>query len=177
MATPQTQRSVPDVLQNIVGNLQEIIRSEFRLAKTELKEEAAEAAVPAGTFGAGLVLGFYGIGFLLLAAVYGLSTLMAGWMAALLVGCPVYWGLGTDGFRRQETEAKGNTSWSPIPARLAEIRECALRHQESEAVRRQESAWRRLWLSRDGKWPFQTSWWIEYRTQINGRDRAHPASP
>jgi uncharacterized membrane protein YqjE len=86
MATPQMQRSVPEVLQNIVGNLQEIIRSEFRLAKTEIKEEAAKAAKPAATFGVGLVLGFYGIGFLLLASVYGLSTVMAGWLAALLVG-------------------------------------------------------------------------------------------
>jgi uncharacterized membrane protein YqjE len=86
MATPQTQRSVPEVLQDIVGNLQEIIRSEFRLAKTEIKEEAAKAAKPAATFGVGLVMGFYGIGFLLLASVYGLSTVMAGWLAALLVG-------------------------------------------------------------------------------------------
>jgi uncharacterized membrane protein YqjE len=86
MPAPQMQRSVPEVLQDIVGNLQEIIRSEFRLAKTELKEEAAEAARPAATFGAGLALAFYGIAFLLLAAVYGLSTVMAGWLAALLVG-------------------------------------------------------------------------------------------
>ena len=86
MATPQTQRSFPEVLQDIVVNLQEIVRSEFRLAKTELKEEAAKAAKPAATFGVGLVFGFYGIGFLLLASVYGLSTLMAGWLAALLVG-------------------------------------------------------------------------------------------
>jgi uncharacterized membrane protein YqjE len=86
MATPQTHRSVPEVLQDIIGNLQEIVRSEFRLAKTELKEEAARAAKPAATFGLGLVLGFYGIGFLLLAFVYGLSTVMAGWLAALLVG-------------------------------------------------------------------------------------------
>jgi len=86
MATPQMQRSVPEVLQNIVGNLQEIIRSEFRLAKTELKEEAAKAASPVATFGVGLVFGFYGIGLLLLASVYGLSMVMAGWLAALLVG-------------------------------------------------------------------------------------------
>jgi len=86
MATPQMQRSVPEVLQNIVGNLQEIIRSEFRLAKTELKEEAAKAAKPVATFGVGLVFGFYGIGLLLLASVYGLSMVMAGWLAALLVG-------------------------------------------------------------------------------------------
>ena len=86
MATPQIQRSVPEVLQDIVGNLQEIIRSEFRLAKTELKEEASKAAKPAATFGAGLVFGFYGVGFLLLASVYGLSMIMAGWLAALIVG-------------------------------------------------------------------------------------------
>ena len=86
MATPQTQRSVPEVLHDIVVNLQEIVRSEFRLAKTELKEEAAKAAKPAATFGVGLVFGFYGIGFLLLASVYGLSMLMAGWLAALLIG-------------------------------------------------------------------------------------------
>jgi len=86
MATPQMQRSVPEVLQDIVGNLQEIIRSEFRLAKTELKEEASRAAKPVATFGAGLVFAFYGFGFLLLASVYGLSTVMAGWLAALIVG-------------------------------------------------------------------------------------------
>jgi hypothetical protein len=38
MATPRTQRAVPEVLQDIVGNFQEIIRSEFRLAKAEIKE-------------------------------------------------------------------------------------------------------------------------------------------
>jgi Protein of unknown function (DUF1469). len=86
MATPQIHRSIPEVLQDIVGNLEDIIRSEFRLAKTELKEEASRAAKPVATFGMGLLFGFYGIGFLLLSSVYGLSTVMAGWLAALLVG-------------------------------------------------------------------------------------------
>jgi uncharacterized membrane protein YqjE len=85
MAT-QIHRSIPEVLQDIVGNLQEIIHSEFRLAKAELKEEAVRASKPAATFGMGLVFGFYGIGFLLLSLVYWLATLMAVWRAALLVG-------------------------------------------------------------------------------------------
>ena len=34
----------------------------------------------------GLISGIYGIGFMLLAAVYGLSTVMPAWLAALLVG-------------------------------------------------------------------------------------------
>jgi len=86
MATPQTQRSVPEVLQDIVSNLQEIIRSEFLLAKTELKEEAKQAAKPVTTLGAGLVFGIYGMDFLLLAATYALALVMPVWLAALLVG-------------------------------------------------------------------------------------------
>jgi hypothetical protein len=33
-----------------------------------------------------MVLAFYGLGFLLLAAVYALSLVMAGWLATLIVG-------------------------------------------------------------------------------------------
>ena len=36
--------------------------------------------------GAGVALAFYGLGFLLLAAVYALSLVMAGWLATLIVG-------------------------------------------------------------------------------------------
>jgi hypothetical protein len=85
MATPQVQRSIPTVLQDIFHNLQDIIRSEFRLAKTELKEEARRAARPIATFATGLVLGVYAIGLFLLASVYGLSMVMRPWLAALLV--------------------------------------------------------------------------------------------
>lgn len=85
MASP-SQRSVPHVLQDILGNLEEIVRSEFRLAKKEIKGEAGRAAKPAATFGVGLVLSFYAGGFLLLAAVYGLSIVVPAWIAAMLVG-------------------------------------------------------------------------------------------
>jgi len=87
MATPQ--RSFPDVLQDIIGNLQQIIRYEFRLAKTEIEEKAIKAARPAIRFGVGLVFALYGLGFLLLACVYGLSAVIAPWLAALLVGAVV----------------------------------------------------------------------------------------
>ncbi|HXM97804.1 MAG TPA: phage holin family protein [Candidatus Dormibacteraeota bacterium] len=79
------QRTVPEVLQDIVGNIQEIIRSEFRLGTAEIKEEAAEAAKPVATVGAGIIFGIYALGFLFLAIVYALSTVVAPWMAALIV--------------------------------------------------------------------------------------------
>jgi membrane protein len=87
MASPsQTQRSVSDVLQDIIGNLQQIVRDEFRLAKADVEDKARRAARPASILAAGAVLGLYGLGFLLLAGVYGLSLVIAPWLAALLVG-------------------------------------------------------------------------------------------
>jgi hypothetical protein len=74
------------LLGNIVDNIQQIIRSEFRLAKAELREKASRASKPATTLGAGFLLGLYGLGFLLLAAVYTLSMVMAAGLAALIVG-------------------------------------------------------------------------------------------
>jgi uncharacterized membrane protein YqjE len=86
MAAPQMQRSVPEILENIASNLTQIVRAEFRLAKSELKEGAEKVAGPGAALGAGVVLAFYGLGFLLLAAVYALSLVMSGWLAALIVG-------------------------------------------------------------------------------------------
>jgi uncharacterized membrane protein YqjE len=72
----QSQRSVSEVLQDIVANLQEITRSELRLATTEIKEEAARTVKPVVTFGTGIVFAIYALGFLLLASVYALSTIV-----------------------------------------------------------------------------------------------------
>jgi hypothetical protein len=86
VTTPPTRRPVAEVLHDIVGNLQEIVRSEVLLAKVEFTEQAAGAAKAAATFGMGLVSGFYGTGFLLVAALYGLSMVVAAWLAALILG-------------------------------------------------------------------------------------------
>jgi uncharacterized membrane protein YqjE len=86
MAAPQVQRSVPEILENIAANLTQLVHAEIRLAKSELKEGAEKVAGPGATLGAGVALAFYGLGFLLLAAVYALSLVMAGWLATLIVG-------------------------------------------------------------------------------------------
>jgi len=80
------QRSVPEILEDIASNLTQIVQAEFRLAKTELKEGAEKVAGPGAALGAGVVLAFYGLGFLLLAAVHALSLAMASWLATLIVG-------------------------------------------------------------------------------------------
>ena len=81
-----TGRTVPEVLQNIVGNIQDIIRLELRLARAEIQEEASKATRPAQALGAGIVILLYALGFILLAVVCALSVVMTVWLAALLVG-------------------------------------------------------------------------------------------
>lgn len=82
----QNGRSVPEVLQDIVGNIQEIIRSEFSLAKIEIKQEAAQAKGPVMMWLIGGTLGLYALGVLLITAVFGMATVMPIWIAALIVG-------------------------------------------------------------------------------------------
>ena len=94
MTAPRTQRSVREVLEDIASNLAQIVQAEFRLAKTELKEGAERVAVPGAALGAGVALAFYGLGFLLLAAVHALSLVVAGWLAALIVGGALALGAG-----------------------------------------------------------------------------------
>ena len=85
----QNNRSMTDVLQDIVANIQEIVRSEFQLAKTEISEEAAKAAKSSAPLGGGIVLALYAFAFILLAIVYALEMVVAAWLAALIVGAAV----------------------------------------------------------------------------------------
>ena len=79
-------RSFSDVFQDIIRNLQEMVRSEVRLAKTEIQEEVVKAKSSMGLLGAGAVSAIFAILFLLLMIVYALALVMPGWAAALIVG-------------------------------------------------------------------------------------------
>ena len=48
-----TERPITAILHDIVSDIQEIIRSEIRLAKVELGEQASKAAPAAGMLAAG----------------------------------------------------------------------------------------------------------------------------
>jgi Flp pilus assembly protein TadB len=83
------ERSFSTVLENIVGNIQGIIRSEVRLAKAEIQEETVKAGKAAGIAASGAVLALYAVGFVLLTCVYALETAVAPWLAALIVAVVV----------------------------------------------------------------------------------------
>ena len=79
------ERPVSAVVADIVCNVEEIVRSEVRLAKAQIKSEASGAASSATRLAYGIVLALYAIALLLVAVVCLLSQFMPAWVAALVV--------------------------------------------------------------------------------------------
>lgn len=79
-------RSISEVLQAIVADVQGIMRSEVRLAKTELREEAVKTKTSAIWLGAGTAASLFATLFLLLAVMLAIATALPAWASALIVG-------------------------------------------------------------------------------------------
>ena len=78
-------RSIADIVKDVLANLQEIVRSEVRLAKAELRIEIGQMRSASLLLGVGAVTGALSLVFGLLAALYALALLMPHWAAALLI--------------------------------------------------------------------------------------------
>jgi uncharacterized membrane protein YqjE len=83
------ERSIASLLKDIVGNLQQIIRAEMRLAKVEVAEELSRAGRAMVLLAIGVLFATMALGCLILAAVYGLAHFVQPWVAALLVALGV----------------------------------------------------------------------------------------
>ena len=81
----EDSRSIADVLQDIVTNVQTIIRSEVRLARTEITEEISKAGRAAGLMGGGAISALFTIWLLLLTILFALATVMPLWAASLIL--------------------------------------------------------------------------------------------
>jgi uncharacterized membrane protein YqjE len=100
------QRSTREVVQEIIGDIQEIVRSEVRLAKTELREEGSKAGMAAAYFGTAGVLLFFSIGLLeaMFVVLWAMKTPL--WIALLIMAVisgltgAVFYALGRDRWRK-----------------------------------------------------------------------------
>lgn len=70
---------------SIIADLQQIVRGEVQLAKTELKEDASQIGKGAGVAGAGVFFGLVGFIFLMLAVTYLLAEWLELWISAGIV--------------------------------------------------------------------------------------------
>jgi uncharacterized membrane protein YqjE len=82
-------RSIPEILKDVLTNIQDIVRAEVRLAKAELGEELSSARSAGLLLGVGAVAAIFSALFLLLACMYVLGRVMPNWAAALIVAAAV----------------------------------------------------------------------------------------
>jgi hypothetical protein len=105
-----------DLIKDVVGNLQEMIRAELRLARAETTEKAARAVKGAGMAAAGAVTALFAVAFLLLAVHYWLSVVISPIASALIIGVA----LGLGALVLVSIGVKRIKGISPIPERTVE---------------------------------------------------------
>ncbi len=119
-------RSLLDILQDIAGNFQRIVRSEVRLAKAEVQEETARTAKSAALLVAGALLGLFAAGFFLLSGLFALENAVAPWLAALI-----------------EAAAVGLTAGILLRLGMKRIRRFHLRPERTVQTLREDLEWAR----------------------------------
>jgi uncharacterized membrane protein YqjE len=84
-----TVRPFSQLLQEVVTHLTEMVRSEMRLARAEVREDVTHAARAGVFIVIGAVLGLYALGFVLLGGMYALARITTPWLSAVIVGVAV----------------------------------------------------------------------------------------
>lgn len=112
-------RSISSVLQDIVGNVQDIVRGELRLAKTELREELTKAKSAAILMALGAGAGLFALLFALLSIASALDQVMPEWAAALCVAI----GTGVVASLAISTAIKRFKTISAVPKTAASMKE------------------------------------------------------
>ena len=113
------ERSVSEVLTDIVRNIQDIIRFEIHLAEAEVREQLRGARASGFLILTGLVAGAFSVYFLLLALFTVLSRVMVAWAAGLCIAIPlavIALVCGSRGARRLRRV-------QPVPKALASVKE------------------------------------------------------
>jgi uncharacterized membrane protein YqjE len=82
----EENRSITDVLQDILQNVQTIVRAEVSLAKAELRDDASRSLASLTRLLAGGVCAVLAATFLLWTIAYALAQVWPIWAATLLVG-------------------------------------------------------------------------------------------
>ena len=85
-----TDQPMADLIRQASEQTAALVRQEIRLAQVELREKGKHAGLSAGLFGGGGLLALYGLGALVLAAIFALGLAVPGWAAALIVAALLF---------------------------------------------------------------------------------------
>lgn len=78
--------SFADLMKHLTDQTTTLVQQKMRLAQAELQQKERKSGLATGMFAAGGVVPFFGVGTLIAVAVLALSTVLAAWLAALIVG-------------------------------------------------------------------------------------------
>lgn len=80
-----SEAPLAELIKQLSEQSSRLARQEVELAKAELAYKGKRAGIGAGMFGGAGVLGFYGLGALIAAAILILATAITAWLAALII--------------------------------------------------------------------------------------------
>ena len=89
MEEQQTQledRPIGELMRQLSDQTTTLVRHEIELAKAEMTAKAKQVGMGAGAFGGAGLFGLYAVGAINACLILALSTAVAGWLAALIVG-------------------------------------------------------------------------------------------
>ena len=89
MEEQQTQledRPIGELMRQLSDQTTTLVRHEIELAKAEMTAKAKQVGMGAGAFGGAGLFGLYAVGAITACLILALSTAVAGWLAALIVG-------------------------------------------------------------------------------------------
>jgi uncharacterized membrane protein YqjE len=81
----QYDRSLRDLLKELMSELSELIRNEIALARTEMTQKMMTMVKASAMLGVAGLLALFALGALTAAMVLAISTALAGWLSALIV--------------------------------------------------------------------------------------------
>jgi hypothetical protein len=84
------QRPAAELVRDLSTQVSTLVRQELELAKVELTAKGKQAGIGAGLLGGAGLLALYGVGAVVAAAILGLSTAVAGWLAAIIVAVVLF---------------------------------------------------------------------------------------
>lgn len=84
-ASNNSNKSLGELFSDLSGDLSSLMRKEVQLAKTEMSENISRTVKNAILLVVAAVFVVFALFALIVAAIYGLSTVVAPWLAALIV--------------------------------------------------------------------------------------------
>lgn len=81
----EIKRPISSILQDVVGDVTGIVRSEIKLAKAEITADAKRFARALPLAVAGAILGLFALGLLLTTILLAIAIALPAWLSALIV--------------------------------------------------------------------------------------------